>query len=67
MKFKIESQSVVVVADNLDKNVDVIRLREGAPESGQKKPLDLGKGEQTRIGYPLENKQKRTYIVIRTE
>jgi hypothetical protein len=66
MKFRIESTSGVAVADGLDKQADVIRLREGSPEKGQKKPVDLAKGEQTRVEYPLE-KRRATYVIMRTE
>lgn len=66
MKFKIESENGILVADGLDKNADAIRLREGTPAGKEKKPIDLKKGEVARVVYPLE-KRKATYTVTRTE
>lgn len=66
MKFKVVSQGGILVSEGLDKSADIVRLREGHPESKQKKPLDLAKGESTRCEFPLE-KRKATYVITRTE
>lgn len=55
MKFSIVSNKSGLCLAEVDETADAVRLKEGAPHLGHKRPLDLAPGEETVVSYPLHS------------
>lgn len=53
MQFDIVTERGTLISQGLDEFAGAVRLQEGRVDSGQKRPLDLQPGEESRVTYPL--------------
>ena len=69
MRFAIVSQKSGLALGEYDETAPLIRLVEGKPHAGQKRPLDLAPGEQTVVAYPMDRRgdEKLLCRVTRTD
>lgn len=54
MRFAIVSQATGLSFGEYDETAPVVRLLQGKPREGLKRPLDLVPGEKTHVIYPLD-------------
>lgn len=66
MLFDIVTDGGACISQGLDEFATSVRLQEGRVEKGQKRPLDLAPGEETRVTYPLIGRSLAC-VVRRTE
>lgn len=62
MRFQVVAQKSGLALGEYDETAPLIRLVEGKPHVGQKRPLDLMPGEQTVVAYPMDRRGDERFV-----
>jgi hypothetical protein len=58
MRFTLTAEKSGLALGEYDERAPCIRLEQGSPRAGMKRPLNLTPGEQTVVDYPLDGHAK---------
>jgi hypothetical protein len=56
MRFAIVAEKSGLALGEYERSAPCVKLEQGKPRAGMKRPLDLAQGEETRVVYPLDGR-----------